>query len=445
MQTQITCPNCGIPYMTNVHQIIDVGQHPELKQMLLSGQLNVAVCPNCGAAGQVATAMLYHDPAHELFMVYVPQEMNLDHDQREQIIGQLVLHVMDNTPQEQRRAYMFQPQTVLSMQSFMENVLETEGITKEMMARQRKQIELLNTLAKADSDVVDYLLQERADEIDETFFAMLKSYIDQAAQMNDNSQLIPLVNLQAKLMTETAVGREIEKRQIALHALNKEAKEAGGLTPQLLLRHVLLNQEDLATLDAIIQVGAGAMTYDFFTGLTAEIDKQRLAGNEKAARRLTELRADLLKIQEEMQKQSEMMVQNARQTLEAILAVEDMEAAVQANMEQIDEAFMYVLTTEISRAAQEGQDERLRALEQVHELIVKQIEGYAPPEIQLLNDLVQAETEGQRQGILDENEDLLSEDLLKIVDLLQDQAQTSGQEQLDGRLSNIKALIRERL
>ena len=84
MQTQITCPSCGTPFAAEVHQIIDVGRQPELKQMLLSGQLNVAVCPSCGTGGQLATAMLYHDPAHELFMIYVPQEMQLDQMQQQQ-------------------------------------------------------------------------------------------------------------------------------------------------------------------------------------------------------------------------------------------------------------------------------------------------------------------------------------------------------------------------
>ena len=231
MHTQITCPNCGTPYTAEVHQLIDVGRNPELKNLLLSGQLNVAVCPSCGASGQLSSAMVYHDPEHELFMVYVPQELNLDQVEREQYIGQLTRQVLDETPAEQRRAYMLQPMTILTMQSFMEKVLETEGVTKEMIERQQKQAELLSTLATADADVVDYLIKERADEIDETFFAMLKAYIDTAAQTNNNDQLLPLVNLQAKLMTETTVGREVERRQIALHALNRDAKEAGGLTP----------------------------------------------------------------------------------------------------------------------------------------------------------------------------------------------------------------------
>ena len=445
MLTQITCPNCGTPFSAEVHQIIDVGRQPELKQMLLSGQLNVAVCPSCGAGGQLANAMLYHDPAHELFMVYIPQELQMDQMQQEQYIGRLTREVLDNTPLEQRRAYMLQPLTMLTMQIFMEKVLETEGITKEMIERQRKQVELLNTLAKADSDVVDYLIQERANEIDETFFAMLKSYIERAVQMDDNDQLLPLVNLQAKLMMETAVGRRLEKRQIAMHGLNQDAKAAGGLTTSVLLRHVLLNQEDPETAMAIAQAGVQAMTYEFFTGLTAEIEKQNLAGQSQAVARLTQLRADLLQMQQEMQQASQQIIQEAQTDLNMILTSSDMEQAVQANLNKFDDAFMYVLSAEIAQA-EEGKDkERLDKLNQIRTLIVEQVEDQTPPEIQLLTQLMYTETDEEMQQLLDNNEELLSDDLLKIVDLLQDQVKESGQEQLVDQLGRVKALIGARL
>jgi len=446
MITQVTCPNCGTPYSAEVNQVIDVGRQPELKQMLLSGQLNVAVCPSCGTSGQLTSALLYHDPAHELFMIYVPPELQLDQMQQQQYIGRMTREVIDNTPQEQRRGYMLmQPKMVLTMQSFMENVLETEGITKEMIERQRKQAELLNTLASADADVVDYLIKDRASEIDETFFAMLKSFVDRAVQMNDNDQLLPLVNLQAKLMTETPVGRRLEKRQIAMHGLNQDAKEAGGLSPALLLKHVLLNQEDRETAMAIAQAGAQAMTYEFFTGLTAEIDKQTLAGQTETVARLTQLRADLLQMQEEMQQASQQIIQRAQEDLEMILASSDMDQMVQANMNRFDDAFMYVLSAEIARAEEGGDKERLEKLNQIQSLIVEQAEDQTPPEIRLLTDLMYSETEEEMQQLLDDNEELLSDDLLKVVDLLQDQVKESGQEELVEQLGRVKALIAGRL
>ena len=50
MQTQLTCPACQTPFMGEVFQIVDVGLQPEMKQMLLTGALNVVQCPACGTA-----------------------------------------------------------------------------------------------------------------------------------------------------------------------------------------------------------------------------------------------------------------------------------------------------------------------------------------------------------------------------------------------------------
>lgn len=86
MQTQLTCPRC---HALSGRSLANCGRdrEPQLKQLLLSGQLNVAVCPNCGAAGQIATPLLYHDPAHQLFMTYVPQELNMPRPEQERLHG----------------------------------------------------------------------------------------------------------------------------------------------------------------------------------------------------------------------------------------------------------------------------------------------------------------------------------------------------------------------
>ena len=445
MFTQISCPNCGTNYSAEVHQVIDVGRNPELKAALLSGQINVAVCPSCGTAGQLSSPMVYHDPEHELFMIYMPQELNLDQIEREKNIGQLTRDVIDNTPGEQRRAYMLQPLTMLTMQSFMERVLETEGITKEMIERQQKQAELLNTLITADQDVADHLISERAGEIDEVFFAMLRQYIEAASQMNDNEQLVPLINLQAKLMTETETGRRLEKQQIALHSLNRAAKDADGLTPALLLEHVFKNQEDPDLVRALAQAGLPAMTYEFFTGLTNEIERQELAGNEEAVERLSNIRSDLLQMQEEMQAQTRQVLGEAQETLEAILAAEDMQQAFQANANKVDDAFMYVLAGEIGRAEETNQQDRLEKLNALRDLLVAEAESQTPPEVQLLNWLVRAESEDEMRQLVDENRELLSPDLVAVVEALQEQAQSAGQQELLDRLSDVKSVLLDEL
>ena len=445
MHTQLNCPHCSTPFQAEIHQMIDVGQQPELKMHLLNGALNVAVCPNCGAGTQLSTPLVYHDPAHELFMIHVPTEMNVSQVQREEMIGRFTRQVMEATPQEQRRAYLFQPQMVLTMQTFMEKVLETEGITKEMIDKQRKQAELIQTLAQADQDVADHLIKERSKEFDEEFFAILQNYVEAAQQMDDNKQLLPLLNLRARLMTETAVGRRIEAKQVAVHGLSREAKAQGGLSAELLLKHIMKHQKNMEIVETMAMSGQSALTYQFFQLLTAEIEKREKAKDKVSAGRLTEVRKRLLAFQETMRQQSQQIVMEADQLLQQIMQAEDKEAAVRANLGRIDDAFMYVLSNRIAQADQQGQTEQAQALNQVYSLIMSFAEQQAPPEVQLLNDLMEAESEAMMEQLLTERQELLSPELVQVVDMLRERANGEGQQELDGRLHLIKTMIQARL
>lgn len=445
MYTQLTCPQCGTPYSAEVHQVVDSKHNPQLKQQLLNGQLNVAVCPNCGAGGQMATIMLFHDADHEIFMVHVPQELNLNQVQREQMIGQLTKQVMDDMPPEERRAYMFQPQIMLNWQSFMEKVLETEGITPEMIARQKKQSELLQTLIKADKDVQDVLLKERADEIDETFFAMLQQFVDMASQMQDNQQMVKMTNLRARLMTETAVGQRMEQQQMALHKLSRQAKKEGGLTPAMLAEHVIANQEQQHVVDALVMAGQGALQYEFFSHLSKEIEKQEKAGDNAAVARLKEMRDDLLKLYEAMQTQSKNMMQAAMDTLNTLLAAPDKNQALAENAQNIDEAFMAVLVAKMNEAEQKNDMQQFQALNEIHSLIYAQMERTLPPHVQLLNELVRSESPEEQVQLLDENKQFVSDDLVQLIDQVMQQAGEQGQADLNGRLQSVKTLVQARL
>jgi hypothetical protein len=446
MQTQLTCPNCQTPYPAQIFQLLDVGQEPGLKEYILSGQLNMAQCPNCGASGQVSTPLVYHDPAHELFMTYVPTEMNMDQIQREQIIGSMVRQIMDATPQEQRKAYMLQPQTILTYQTFMENILETEGITKEMIARQREQSELLTKLAKADSDVRDFLIQENINLLDEQFFAMLQQFIDYASQMNEEAQMVKLTNLRAKLMMSTPVGKEIEKRQIALHGFSRDVKaQGGGVSADLLLKHILLNQDDDGIIDALVMTGQDALRYEFFKQFSDEIEKVEQEGDLVKAQRLTDIRTRLVAVYDEIREQSNRLMAEAAETLKMILEAPDMQTAVAQNFQRLDDAFMYFLIQRINQAEEAENAEQAAQLRQIQEIIAATAEAQVPPEIRLLNQMLEAPTDAEREQILDENPQMVAEEMLQVLDAVQQQVEQQGQEDILGNIKASKAMIRARL
>ena len=445
MQTQISCPNCGTPYVADIHQIIDAARQPQLKEMLLSGQLNVAVCPNCGAGGRIATPLLYHDPDHDLFMVHVPQEMNLDQVRREELIGRMVQQVINQTPMEKRRGYMLQPQTMLTMQSFMEKVWGTEGVTPEMLARQQKQVELLRTLATASPDVQDFLLKDRAREIDETFFAILRAQIDATSEMGDPNQVNSLLNLQARLMTQTEIGRQIEKQQIAMHVLNREAQAANGLSPALLFKHIVRNEQDDSLVNAIALTGRGALNYEFFGLLTGEVEKREKAKDTAGAQRLGRIRDDLLEMQRQLQQATQDVLQEAQSTLDAILAAPDLRQAIGDNIERIDDAFMHVLDARMAHAQQSGRRDEAEKLVRIQEEIVGAIQGETPPEVQLLSQLVSAPDKAARERLMGQATEMLSPELVQVVDMLREQARNSGQADLADRLSEIRGELSARL
>lgn len=442
MQTQITCPRCRTPYLADVHQIVDVGQQPEMKAMLLNGYLNVAQCPACGAVTQVATAMLYHDPEHELFMVHVPMEMSLPRGEQEKLIGQLVKRAMDSLPPEQRRGYMFQPQTIISMQTFMEKILATEGITPEMLAKQRRQAELLQELASADKETVNRLLVERADDIDEVFFSMLRANKEAAESSGQDKLSLQLVNLQAKLYRDTEYGRLLSERQKALHAFSRDAKR-NGLSPELLLKHVLENRDDDALVNSLVMNGQDAFNYEFFSKLTEKIEKRQKTG--APVDQYIALRERLLEIYQAIEKRSREILGGAQALLDKLLRAEDRRAAVRENQQQVDDTFMYVLGGYIEQANRTKNRAQLEALEEIQSYIVELYEEQFPPEIRLINRLLEQETESERRRLLDENRELIGPEFLEMIKAIRADIPGEEKELLDERLGSIEAMVQTRL
>jgi hypothetical protein len=129
----VTCPNCQHRFVSPVLSLIDAGQDPEAKSIFLSGQSNVAVCPQCGHAGMLNFPQVYHDPEKELLLTYVPPELNLSEFEQQKLIGDLTNRVMSSLPAEQRKGYLLRPRSFLTLDSMVQAVLEAEGITLEML------------------------------------------------------------------------------------------------------------------------------------------------------------------------------------------------------------------------------------------------------------------------------------------------------------------------
>jgi hypothetical protein len=213
----------------------------------------------------------------------------------------------------------------------------------------------------------------------------------------------------------------------------------------MLLKHILQNQKNTEVVETLAMSGQSALTYQFFQLLTAEIEKLEKAKDNPAVGRLTEIRRRLLEFQAALRKRSEQIVTQAEQLLQQIMNAEDKEAAVLANLNRIDDAFMYVLSNRIAQADQRRQTSEAQTLNQIYNFIMEQTSQHAPPEVQLLNDLLEAETEPEQARLLDDNRELLSTELVQVVDMLRERAGEEGQPEMSDKLRHIKTMIQGRL
>ena len=67
---EIRC-SCGKKFEWNLWDSVNVTEDPDLKEMILDGQMNVVVCPSCGLLFYFEKFLLYHDEKKRyLFYVY---------------------------------------------------------------------------------------------------------------------------------------------------------------------------------------------------------------------------------------------------------------------------------------------------------------------------------------------------------------------------------------
>ncbi len=166
-KTNVSCPNCRQSIVGDIDQLFDVGEDPAAKQKILAGSFNLINCPYCGYQGQASTPIVYHDPHKEILLTYLPPELAIPRDEQERVIGSLINQAMNRLPQEQRKAYLLNPQSTLTMQGLVERVLESEGITKEMIEAQKDRLQLIQRFSELkDEEVINQMAAEEDEKID---------------------------------------------------------------------------------------------------------------------------------------------------------------------------------------------------------------------------------------------------------------------------------------
>ncbi len=402
----ITCPNCGRQFATPVHTIIDVGQNPTGKTQLLQGQINVAICPQCSARSALSVPFLYHDLQKELLFVYTPPTTVMSNDQQQRFIGSLINTVMASLPSEGRKGYLFQPRTFLSLETMQEEIAVADGVSRQEIESQKRKLRLLDRLLVALSDdVVQIIAQENEKDLDYEFFLLLRNLVESARTRGDMAETTRLEALHRKLLqySEAARQGDVESTQI--------------ISKDELLQH-LLEIDDEQQQKSLVAAVRPLLDYAFFQALTNIIEEAQQAGNTKEASRLLQLRSKLLAWTDELDAKANKIWEQKAKLIEKILRSGDWRADLESHWQEIDPVFLSILTSNIEMAQQQNNLQAAAMLQQFADLALVVAREHAPPEVQLLNQLIEAEYPEGTQRILEKNRDQLNADLLQLIDLV---------------------------
>lgn len=431
-KTQIACPNCHQPLVAEVQQLFDLNEDPAAKQRLLSGATNMIQCPHCGYQGSLATPIVYHDPEKELLLAFVPPELGLPRDEQEKLVGRLINQVIEGLPQEKRKGYLFSPQSTLTHQGLIERVLEADGITREMIQAQEQKLNLLQRLMNSSDDSRAQIAAQEDELLDGEFFTLLSRLAESSMASGDQESARRFAGLQEQLLPLTTFGKQLQEQIGELEAAAKSLQDAGeGLTREKLLDLVLEAPND-TRLRALVSMARPGMDYSFFQILSERIEQ---ATEESERERLVALREKLLEMTREVDEQMQVRVAQARQLLNAIVQSHNVAEATAQNLGDIDQFFLEVLEAEMKAARQTADLARLEKLQTVAGVL--EAAGEPPPEIALIQELVNQPGDEAWQRLLEERAQEISPQFLETLTALLAQAQSGDNPQLSDRLRAI--------
>ncbi|MFN8439288.1 MAG: CpXC domain-containing protein [Caldilineaceae bacterium] len=437
---QIQCPSCGTPYAVPIFSIIDFGANPELRQPLLAGQINFAQCPNCGMGGPLSAPLLVHSPEHQWLGAFIAAEARINDVQRQKVIGDLTQALMRKLPAEARKGYMLQPKQYSDWQTFSEKIWEFEGVTPEMLRRQREQSALLQNLIALANDrkALEIALQRNNGTalVDRTFFAMLDRMLVIASQQGQGE---PFVQLRNNLLEMTEAGKQIKAqsdhiREVLGTVNEKTTRE--DLIDLLLRESEGENGRDM--LGALAASLSSAFDYQFLLAVNERIEH---TSDETAKQRLEEIRQMVLSIQEQQRASQQMVIQQVQQVLQEVLQAEDVDAKLQELAEYIDETFLAVLASNIQTANQRNSKAAANRLQEIYDKAVTMIEGQMPPEIRFINQLITADDRAEVNRLLQENRSMLTKEFVESLRTLENEMRQGRRNEIADRIKSLRGQI----
>lgn len=429
----VTCPSCGTRFQTQIEQILDVRVDPSARNRMLSGAVNVAACPACGTAGSLNIPFVYHDPEKKAALLYLPAEAGSNEMERQQAAGRLTRQLMDSMPKEERKGYLLQPETFITMDSMVKRVLELEGVSEEEIAQSQEHQALFAQFLRAEEDEWPQLLADNEERITEGFFSLLDYMLRVSSQQGVNQAEAEKVNdLYEFLVEETELGQQLQSR-------TKVVRMFADNPSRDTLLEAMVNAPDEDTVRVLIQSGISFIDYAFFQKLLQMIEE---TDDPEKVETLRWLRRRILDLRDEMVQQSEAVMRQRSVLLGKLMGSEDPKKMASSYLSELDDIFFMVLSSQIEEAEQEGNDERLEELRHVAGVVNEVMEGNLPPEVALIRRLMVAPSDDELREQLTSNQEALTPRFFLYLQVIESSAREEGQAESAERIAEIRAIAK---
>ena len=354
--------------------------------------------------------------------MFIPPELNLPLTERERLTGNLVNALMSAVPSEKRKGYFLNPRTVLTMQGLLDEILKADGITPEMIEKQRSRTRLLQDLLQAieDDKQLQALIDQRRADIDYTFFLTLAASAESAAMAGQQQVTEKLLKLRDILLARTTV---VLPEPLPLDT-----------PPAQVLDRVLAVKEHEGRL-TFVMYNRPLLDYAFFQELTNHIEKATPAEAET----LRNLRTELLEMTEQLDKEAQEVQQAKIQLLQDALASPDPAEVLRNRKEEIDSIFLAILGTALRGAEKDGRTEEAKQLQRINESTMQILQDSLPPELRFVNNLLAQEYPEGTRKMLEEHRQEWNADFLEILGALASDVEAQGRPEAAQRLKDIRA------
>ncbi|MDR1940714.1 MAG: CpXC domain-containing protein [Endomicrobium sp.] len=143
---EITC-SCGETFEAELISAISVSDNPELKEALISGEINIVCCPKCGQMFYAENFILYHDCENELIAFVYPLSFQNQADQCRKKMQREFARAVENFAESEKKKINYEPLLIFGIEDLAlllkaEQEIEDEEAVLEHIARENS----LNTL-----------------------------------------------------------------------------------------------------------------------------------------------------------------------------------------------------------------------------------------------------------------------------------------------------------